>query len=122
MDFTIDERDLILAGLFELTITFAEAEEKRERCTALTAKLGGFEGPAASSFSQERMQPGTPIGECSPKSPHFGSDADVCPPLAEVDQTQVHRAVQLTSRGGRRDLRHTRRGLLPHSARLHWAP
>jgi hypothetical protein len=30
MDLTDDERDLILAGLFELTITYAEDDEKRE--------------------------------------------------------------------------------------------
>jgi hypothetical protein len=35
MDLTDNERDLILAGLFELTITYAEDDEKRERCKAL---------------------------------------------------------------------------------------
>ena len=38
MTFTNAERDLILAGLFELTITY---DEKRERCKALARKLGG---------------------------------------------------------------------------------
>ncbi len=32
------------AGLFELTITYAEDDEKRERCKALAAKLGGDPG------------------------------------------------------------------------------
>lgn len=41
MDLTSDERDLILAGLFELTITYAEDDKKRERCKALAAKIGG---------------------------------------------------------------------------------
>ena len=41
MDLTNDERDLILAGLFELTITYVEDDEKRQRCKALAAKLGG---------------------------------------------------------------------------------
>jgi hypothetical protein len=41
MDLTDNERDLLLAGLFELTITHAEDDEKRERCKALAEKLGG---------------------------------------------------------------------------------
>jgi hypothetical protein len=41
MDLTNDERDLILAGLSELTITYAEDDDKRECCKALAAKLGG---------------------------------------------------------------------------------
>lgn len=41
MDLTNDERDLILAGLFELTITSVEDHKKRLRCKALAAKLGG---------------------------------------------------------------------------------
>ena len=41
MDVTDEERDLILAGLFELTITYVEDGEKRERCKALARKLGG---------------------------------------------------------------------------------
>jgi hypothetical protein len=41
MDFTDDERDLILAGLFELTITYLEDSDKIERCTALADRLGG---------------------------------------------------------------------------------
>jgi hypothetical protein len=40
-DLTEDERDLILAGLFELTITYIEHDEKRERCKALARDLGG---------------------------------------------------------------------------------
>jgi hypothetical protein len=38
---TYADRDLILAGLFELTITYAEDDEKRTECKALAAKLGG---------------------------------------------------------------------------------
>ena len=38
---TEPERNLILAGLFDLTITYAEDDEKRERCKAHAAKLGG---------------------------------------------------------------------------------
>jgi hypothetical protein len=41
MDLTDDERNLILVGLFELTITYVEDDEKRERCRALARKLGG---------------------------------------------------------------------------------
>jgi hypothetical protein len=41
MDLTDDERDLILAGFFELTITYADDDEQRERCKVLAAKLGG---------------------------------------------------------------------------------
>jgi hypothetical protein len=35
------EPAVILAGLFELTITYAEDDEKRTECKALAAKLGG---------------------------------------------------------------------------------
>jgi hypothetical protein len=31
-DLTEDERDLIRAGLFELTITYVEDDAKRQRC------------------------------------------------------------------------------------------
>ena len=41
MDLTDDERGLILAGLFELTITYVEDDEKCERCKAVARKLGG---------------------------------------------------------------------------------
>jgi len=41
MDFTHAERDLILAGLFELVVTYVEDDEKRELCKALAWKLGG---------------------------------------------------------------------------------
>ena len=41
MDLTDQERNLILAGLFELTITYADDDEQRERCKTLAAKLGG---------------------------------------------------------------------------------
>jgi hypothetical protein len=41
MDLADDERDLILAGPFELTITHADDDEKRERCKALASRLGG---------------------------------------------------------------------------------
>ena len=40
-DITDAERNLILAGLFDLTITHAEDAAKRERCQALAATLGG---------------------------------------------------------------------------------
>jgi len=54
MELTDDERDLILAGLIELTITFLENAERRERCKALARKLGGDPdrcslGPSAAS-------------------------------------------------------------------------
>ncbi len=38
---TQDERDLVVDGLFELTITYVEDEEKREQCKVLAAQLGG---------------------------------------------------------------------------------
>jgi len=41
MDLSDDERDLILAGLFELTITYLDDADKIERCTALADRLGG---------------------------------------------------------------------------------
>jgi hypothetical protein len=45
MYLTENERDLILAGLFELTITHVEDDEKRQRCKSLASKLGGDPGP-----------------------------------------------------------------------------
>jgi hypothetical protein len=42
--FTDDERDVILHGLFELTITYAGDDEKRAQAKALAAKLGGDPG------------------------------------------------------------------------------
>ena len=41
MDFTDEERDLLLTALFELTITSLEDTEKIKRCTALADRLGG---------------------------------------------------------------------------------
>ena len=41
MDITQDERDLILAGLFELTISYVDDDVKREQCKELAEKLGG---------------------------------------------------------------------------------
>jgi hypothetical protein len=41
VELTAEERDLILAGLFELMITCVEDDEKRREATALAAKLGG---------------------------------------------------------------------------------
>jgi len=41
LDLTNDERDLILAGVFELTMTNVEDDATRERCNALAVKLGG---------------------------------------------------------------------------------
>jgi len=41
MELTDAERDLVLAGLFKLIITYVEDDEKRERCKALAWKLGG---------------------------------------------------------------------------------
>jgi hypothetical protein len=41
-DLTCDERGLSLAGLFGLTITYVEDDEKRERCKAVARKLGGY--------------------------------------------------------------------------------
>ena len=40
-DLTDDERDLILRGLFELTITYADDDAQWEQCKALASKLGG---------------------------------------------------------------------------------
>jgi hypothetical protein len=41
MELSDDERDLILAGLFELILTYVEDDDKRARCKALLRKLGG---------------------------------------------------------------------------------
>ena len=41
MELTDSERDLILAGLFKLTETYVEDDEKRERRKALAVQLGG---------------------------------------------------------------------------------
>ena len=41
LDITDDERDLIRAGLFELTITYLEDAAEVERCHALADRLGG---------------------------------------------------------------------------------
>jgi hypothetical protein len=38
---TMRQRDLILRGLFELTITFAEDDDLRGEVKALAVKLGG---------------------------------------------------------------------------------
>jgi hypothetical protein len=48
MDLTDDERDLILAGLFELTITYVEDDEKTRTGQGLVRKLGG--DPSAAFF------------------------------------------------------------------------
>jgi hypothetical protein len=55
MDFTDDELGLILAGLFELTITYVEDDEKRERCKALAAQLG--DDPEACSSCLDATAP-----------------------------------------------------------------
>ena len=41
MDFTDAERDLIVRGFFELTITYVENAEQREQCKAVARQLGG---------------------------------------------------------------------------------
>jgi hypothetical protein len=41
MRLTDGERDLILRGLFELTITYAEDDRLRARAQTLVVKLGG---------------------------------------------------------------------------------
>jgi hypothetical protein len=41
MDFSDEERDLILAGLFELTLAYLDDLDKIEKCSALAARLGG---------------------------------------------------------------------------------
>lgn len=41
MDLTNDELDLILAGLFELTITYVEDDERCAKIDALAERLGG---------------------------------------------------------------------------------
>jgi hypothetical protein len=38
------ERDLVLAGLFELTIICVADDKQRERCRVLAARLGGDPG------------------------------------------------------------------------------
>ena len=40
-DITFSQRDLILRGLFELTITYTEDDETRSQAKALPAQLGG---------------------------------------------------------------------------------
>ena len=51
MDLTYDERDLLLAGRFELTVARLENDDLRERCKALAAKLG--DDPDALFFESE---------------------------------------------------------------------
>ena len=63
MELTDEELDLVLAGLFELTITYVEDDEKSERCKALARKLGG--DPDAMFFGAqarhiEALQPRLP--------------------------------------------------------------
>jgi transcription termination factor NusB len=41
MELTPDERAILLAALFELTITHAEDDQVRDRATQLATKLGG---------------------------------------------------------------------------------
>ncbi len=41
MDLTDEERDLVLAGLYELSITHAQDDAKRDEITALVRRLGG---------------------------------------------------------------------------------
>lgn len=41
MELTDEELDLVLAGLFELMITYVEDDEKRAQVKALVVKLGG---------------------------------------------------------------------------------
>jgi hypothetical protein len=41
VELTADERDLVLAGLFELWITHAENDLQAARIKALVVKLGG---------------------------------------------------------------------------------
>jgi hypothetical protein len=52
MDLTDEARNLILAGLFELTITHVEDDAKREEIKALARKLGG--DPDAMFFGADR--------------------------------------------------------------------
>jgi hypothetical protein len=49
---TQHERDLLLARLFELTVTYVEDDEKRATVMALAAKLGG--NPEAMFFEPGR--------------------------------------------------------------------
>ena len=54
MDFTSDETPPDPSpGLFELTITYADDDEKRERCKALAVRLGA--DPEAVFFRRERL-------------------------------------------------------------------
>lgn len=41
MEFTVEERDVLLAALFELRITYAEDAELGERIEALVVKFDG---------------------------------------------------------------------------------
>jgi hypothetical protein len=41
MELTTDERALILRGLFELTISYVEDDDLRERAKAPAVRLGG---------------------------------------------------------------------------------
>ena len=49
MDLTADERELLLAGLFALTVSGSGDHELRDRARALAAKLGG--DPEAPAFA-----------------------------------------------------------------------
>jgi hypothetical protein len=59
MDFTDDERNLLLAGLLELTITYLEDTEKIGRCTALADGLGGDRDALFFGASLERVRSAT---------------------------------------------------------------
>ena len=57
MELTDDELDLILAGLFELAITYVEEDAKRERCKALARKGGRRIGGGVLRRSVARIAP-----------------------------------------------------------------
>jgi len=53
---TYADGNLIVAGLFELTITYVEDDDKRERCKALAARFSG--DPDAMFYeATERAEP-----------------------------------------------------------------
>ena len=56
MDLTDDERELIIAGLFELTITYLDDATKVERCTNLATRLGGGRAALLFGASLERRR------------------------------------------------------------------
>ena len=55
-DLTHDERELIIVGLFEPTITYLDDATKVERCTNLATRLGGGRAALLFGASLERRR------------------------------------------------------------------